>query len=38
MRVRITSPEPWPDPVLIEAGMTPPQRDDRPADNGAAQE
>jgi CBS domain containing-hemolysin-like protein len=34
MRVRITCGEAWPDAVLIEAGMTPPQRDDRPQ-NGA---
>ena len=27
MRVRITSRDPWPDPVLIEAGMNPPDRD-----------
>ncbi len=33
MRVRIACDEPWPDAVLIESGMSPPQRDDRPDEN-----
>ncbi len=27
LRVRVSADEPWPDPVLVEAGMSPPDRD-----------